>query len=201
MTESATERADAGAQPGRPTGPRAIGTAAPAVDTSVDRRTGEPRRPAVVWVAASLLYAGVALAVAGMLWSFWTAIDSFETAAWLTGTTPTEPGSGLRVLMVSGLFASTLLVGAAALIAGYYGWRGYRWARVAGVLATAVSFLTLLVNPLASSGIAAIALGALLFWLPPAGRFFERWHQRRHPQAGRPAIVGRVVYGPLPRFR
>ena len=40
------------------TAPRAIGTATRAVDPTVDARTGEPRRPAVVWAASGLFFAG-----------------------------------------------------------------------------------------------------------------------------------------------
>lgn len=179
----------------------AIGTVAAARDTALDPRTGEPRRPALVWVSAGLFDAGVVTVTVGLLWSFWHSVRTFEAAAWLNRVVETEPGDLLRVAMVTGLFAIAMVVGAASLIAGYYAWLGYRWTRWAGLVAAALSPLALMMNPIAAWGIAPIAVAAALLWLPPVRTFFDRWHLRRHPAPATPMVATDVAYGPLPRYR
>lgn len=178
-----------------------IGTAVRTIATDVDARTGEPRRPGVVWAASGLFLTGLTLVVAGVLWAFWRSVREFPDAAWLTGVAPTEPGSLARVLMVSGLFAVTLLIGAGAIIAAHYGWRGFGWSRWAGVVAAVLSLLALLVNWVAWLGIPLIFAGAALLWTPPARVFSARWHLRRHPTPPVLAEPRDVHYGPLPRYR
>ena len=181
--------------------PRTIGTATASVDTTLHPHTGEPRCPAVVTIASASFFVGLAFVVAGLLWAFWRSVREFEQAAWLNGVVPTEPGSLLRVLMVTALFIATLLIGAGAIIAGHYAWRGFGWARWAGVIAAATALLALLVNWVAWIGIPLIALGAALLWTPPARAFFDRWHLRRHPSPPVIEAPESVQYGPLPRYR
>ena len=89
-----------------------------------------------------------------------------------------------------------------AVITGYYAWHGYGWTPRAGLVAVAVALLALMINPLASWGIAPIAVGAGLLWLPASGAFFARWHARRHPApVSVPDEPADVYYGPLPRYR
>lgn len=183
------------------TAPPAIGTAARAVDPTVDARTGEPRRPSVVGVASGLLFSGVAAVTAGVLWAWWRSIREFPEASWLTGVVETEPGALLRVLMVVALFAVVLLVGASSIIAGHYAWRGYGWARWAGVAAAGASLLALLVNWVSWIGIPLVWLGAGLLWVPGVRRWFDQWHLRRHPVPRVVEPAEDVFYGPLPRFR
>ena len=90
---------------------------------------------------------------------------------------------------------------AAALIAGYYGWHGYRWTRWAGLIAVPVAAAALLLHPVAWAGVPLVALGAAALWLPPTRRFFRRWHAVRHPEPHYPALGDEVAYGPLPRYR
>ena len=178
-----------------------IGTAARRVDAALDPRTGEPRRPAVVWAASVLFLTGLGFVVAGVLWAFWRSVREFPDASWLTGVVPTEPGSLTRVLMVTALFVATLLVGAATIIASHYAWRGFAWARWAGVVAAGTTLSALVVNPVAWIGIPLVLVGAVLLWTPPARSFFARWHARRHPV---PPVIedpAPVRYGPLPRYR
>lgn len=181
--------------------PRAIGTTTRTVDPTVDARTGEPRRPVVVWVAAGLFYVGIAFAVAGLLWAFWRSVREFPDAAWLNGVVPTEPGALVRVLMVTGLFVGVLLIGVASSIAGHYAWRGFGWARWAGVVAAGVSLLALMINWVAGIAIPLVLVGAVLLWTPPVRRWFAQWHLRRHPVAAPVEVPGDVFYGPLPRYR
>lgn len=181
--------------------PRPIGTAAPTVDAGLDPRTGEPRRPVLVQVASALFLTGVGLVVAGLLWAFWRSVHEFAEAAWLNGVVGTEPGSLARVLLVVALFVATLLVGAAAIIAGHYAWRGFRWSRWAGVVAAVASLLSLLLNWVAWLGIAPIVAGAALLWTPPVRAWFDRWWLRRHPAAPVVEAPTNVYYGPLPRYQ
>lgn len=166
-----------------------------------DAPLASPRRPWTVWTAAAFLYAAVATVVAGLLWASWQSIHSFADSAWLNGVVPTEPGAGLRVLMVTALYAITIVVGAAALITGYYGWQGFGWTRWSALVALAVSFLALMINPLASWGIAGVAAGVVLLWLPATTRYHRDAHAWRHPTAEPAAVMGEVTYGPLPRYR
>lgn len=178
-----------------------IGTVTASKDTTVDPRTGEPRRPVLVWIATALLYAGAATVTTGLLWAFWHSVHAWEQAAWLNNIVPTEPGDLIRVAIVTGLFAIAMAIDAAALIAGYHAWRGYRWSRWAGIVAVVLSIAGLAINPIAAWGMAPIALGAALLWLPPVRRFLDRWHVRRHPQPLPPVTACDVQYGPLPRYR
>lgn len=179
----------------------AIGTVAASRDTTIDARTGEPRRPLWVWVSAALLHVGTATITVGLLWAFWGSVRTFEEAAWLNRVVPTEPGALLRVLMVTALFVVTLLIGAAASITAYYGWWGHRWTRWAGVITIALAPLALMINPVASWGIVPLVVGAALLWLPPVTRWFERWWVRRHPAPSVPGTADAVQYGPLPKYR
>ena len=176
----------------------AVVTASPTV---LDPRTGEPRRPWQARVASGLLYLGAALAMAGLLWAMWTSIGRFAEAAWLHRVVPTELGDLLRVALVAGTTATALVVTSAAAIPAYYAWWGYAWTRWAGLVAAALSPLTLMMNPLAMGAIVPIVLGAGLLWLPPLRRFFAEWLAVRHPELLPPAISGDVYYGPLPRYR
>ncbi|WP_300083339.1 hypothetical protein [Propioniciclava sp.] len=186
-------------QPEQPT----IGTVVAQRDATINPRTGEPARPWSIWAATALLYTGTALVFAGLGVAFWVGIDiaSFNSATWLHSVVPAEPGSLVRVALVTGEFVIAMLVGAGALIAGYYGWWGYRWSRWAGLVAVAVALGALVLNPLAYGGIAAIAVGAGLLWLPGSQAFLTRWHVRRNPAPPEPTIVDDVYYGPLPRYR
>lgn len=185
-----------------------IATVAAASDGSLNPRTGEPRRPWSAWVATVLLYLGVAAVVAGLLWTWWLSVDRWDEASWLHPWISDAAGersrgeiAWIRAGLAVGEFAVTLLIGAASLIAGYYGWRGYRWTRWAGCVAAVLGFAALLLNPVAWAGIPPVVLGAVALWLPPTGRFFRRWDAVRHPEPTYPEIADRVAYGPLPRYQ
>lgn len=186
-------------QPEQPT----IGTVVAQRDATINPRTGEPARPWSVWASAALFSVGTALVFVGLGVAFWVGIDMalFNSTTWLHSAFPTGPGSLVRVALVTAEFVLALLIGAAALIAGYYGWWGYRWSRWAGLVAVAVALGALVLNPWAYGGIAAIAVGAGLLWLPASQAFLARWHVRRNPAPPEPTIVDDVYYGPLPRYR
>lgn len=178
----------------------AVVTAQP--DRSVHPVTGEPRRPWSIWAAVSLSYAGVATVVVGMLVAFYASkdVDRFAGATWLNGVVDTEPGSLIRIAMVTGLFAVTMAIAAGALIAGYYAWRGYRWTRVASLVAIGVGLTSLLGNIWMIASLLPIALAAGAIWLPSSTAFFDAWHARRHPAPQRRAEGADIFYGPLPRY-
>ena len=167
----------------------------------LDPRTGEPRRPWAVRVASGALDLGGTLAIAGLLQAMWLSVDTFADAAWLHRVVATEPGDLVRVALVTATTVVALVVTAAAVVTAYYAWWGYGWTRRAGLVAVALAPLTLMMNPLAAAGIAPIALGAALLWLPVAREFSERWRALRHPVVPESTVPGDVFYGPLPRYR
>lgn len=171
-------------------------------DTSVHPVTGEPRRPWSIWAAVAASYAGVATVVVGVLVAFFHSKDvtQFAGAAWINGIVTTEPGSLIRVAMVTGLFAVMLLISAGAVIAGYYAWCGYSWTRRASLVAVGVSLLSLLGNLWMALCIAPLAVAAGMIWLPKSRAFFAAWHARRHPAQRTPVGEHEVFYGPLPRY-
>jgi hypothetical protein len=175
---------------------------APVVGVPDDPRTGEPRRPRTVVLASVLSLAAVANLVVGLLLVYWRAVpkDSFAEASWLMGQFVTEPGSLGRVLLAVAVTVITLLVAAPIAITGYYGWAGYRWSRICGLIGAVLSAGALTLNPAAWSTIPLAVLGAALLWTRPATGFFTAWRARRHPlQTFAPPTV-EVHYGPLPRY-
>ena len=189
-----------------------IATVTAAPDAGLNPRTGEPRRPWSVWASAVLLYLAAADAVAGLLVGFWLSLETFADAAPLhglaldaleaLGAKPDQAGvAAASAGIVAVDFVLMLLVCAGALIAGYYGWRGYAWARWAGVVALGVSLLALLLHPVAWAVPALAALGAGALWLPVSRRFAAAWQAVRHPAPVYPAIRDDVFYGPLDRYR
>lgn len=171
-------------------------------DRAVHPVTGEPRRPWSIWAAVALSYLGVATVVVGMLLAFYASkdIDRFAGATWLNGVVETEPGSLIRIAMVTGLFTVTMAIAAGALIAGYHAWRGHSWTRIASLVAIGVGVLSLLGNVWMIASLLPIALAAGAIWLPSSKAFFDAWHARRHPTLERRAAGADIFYGPLPRY-
>lgn len=167
----------------------------------LDPRTGEPRRPWLAWLAGGLFFAGTAVVGVALLLLMWDSVYRFAEAGWLNRVTPTELGDPFRVVLVLGDFAIALIIGVAGSIAGYYGWAGHRWARVAGLIALALGAGTFALNWLAPWALVPLAAGALIWWLPPLARFFAEWDAVRHPQPAAAPQLEPVHYGPLPRFR
>ncbi len=167
----------------------------------VDPRSGEPRRPALAWLAAGLHVAAAAVVTVALLVVMWDSVRRFPEASWLHRTTATNLGDPVRILLVVGDFAIALAIGAAASVAGFYGWAGHRWARWAGLVALALAGGTFALNWLAPWALLPLAAGALLWWLPPLRGFFTAWDAVRHPRPRPAAEPGRVLYGPLPRYR
>jgi hypothetical protein len=175
--------------------------AVPDVAWPMDLRTGEPRRPWSAWAGGALLFAAAALITVALLLVMWDSIRRFPEASWFNRVTPTNLGDPLRILLAVGDFAIAVAIAAPATIAGYYGWAGYRWARVAALIALVLGGGSFALNWLAPWVLLPLALGALALWAPPTGRYFSAWHGVRHP-APRPEPEAETVrYGPLPRYR
>lgn len=166
-----------------------------------DPRTGEPKRPWVIWASAASFFLATGVIGVAIAWVYWDAVNRFAEASWLMGQWPTEPGSGWRVLLAIAVTLVAITVGGVASVVGYYGWAGYQWTRVGGLVAVALACLSLLLNQVAWAAIPLCVLGAGLLWLPAAGRFFAAWHARRHPAPTFAPPIGSVAYGPVPRFR
>ena len=175
--------------------------AKPVKAAPVNPRTGEPRRPVVVWVAAGAQAAAVGCFGVSLGMVYWTAVDRFEEASWLMANVPAPMASLEQVLLAVAVTAAALIGSIAAVVAGFYAWDGYRWTRVAALIAWVLSGLALLLNVVAWPAIGLTALAAVLLWLPPAGAFFEAWCRRRHPERVFAVAPTEVFYGPLPRYR
>jgi hypothetical protein len=171
------------------------------IGVPINPRTGEPRRPVLVVVAAVLCWLAVAITAASVLWVYWDAISRFSEASWLMGQFVTEKGSLERVLLAVAVTVVAILIGTANAIVGWYALTGYRWTRIAGIISAVLSFGALVLNQLGWYAIPAAVIGAVLLWLPPANRFFIAWTARRHPQEVFAPPTVDVVYGPLPRYR
>ncbi|PKQ22609.1 MAG: hypothetical protein CVT65_12550 [Actinobacteria bacterium HGW-Actinobacteria-5] len=175
----------------------------PVIGVPDDPRTGEPRVPRTVVLASVLSFLSVANVVAGLLLVYWDAVprDNFPNASWLMGQFVTEPGSTGRVLLAVAVTVITLLITVPLAITGYYAWAGYRWSRISGTIAAALSLGALTLNLYAWSAIPLAVVAAVLLWLPPASRYFLAWWVRRHPQQVFAPPTVDVFYGPLPRYR
>lgn len=167
-------------------------------------RTGEPRRPVVLGVAAVLLYLAAAACLAVYGWHWWLAAhpETYHTSAWLIEWTSPDPGKWLSLTLEGALAAAVALASGAAGIAGFQAWSGRRWSRWAGLVAVAlVGGFTALTSwwGLAAAGLAVV--GAGLLFLPPVTRYFEQWAQVRAEQPLEYRRPERIFYGRLPRFR
>lgn len=165
----------------------------------------EPKRPWSIWAAWACFHASAAAVVAGLLWGFWLSVREFDRAALLHRLlgdikVPADQVPLVKVGIVTGLFAIAMIICTAQVIAGRYGFEGYRWTRWAGIIAAVVAGAAILMNEIAWAAVPLAVLGAIALWLPPSNRFFAAWHALRHPEPAYPTIVDNVVYGEIPRF-
>lgn len=163
-------------------------------------RTGEPQRPGVIILATLTSLAAVAAQIAALLWTYWNAVENYDTAAWLFAQF-SELSTLARVGLVAAVTTTTLIAAAAASITGFYAWWGYSWTKIAGIVAAATSLLALLLNPVGWAAIPLTLAAAILLWLPGATVFFEAWQRHRHPDPAFRPPVESVWYGPLPKYR
>lgn len=167
-------------------------------------RTGEPRRPAVLLIAAVAAYlAAAAFAVTyGLHW--WRAAhpDTYPTSARLVEWVAPEPGKWLSLTLEGVLAAALVLAAGSVAVAAFQAWNGWRWSRWAGLVALAFAgaFTAITTNwAFIGLGLAVVAM-ALLF-LPPVTRYFREWEAVRAEQPTPYRRPARIYYGRLPRFR
>ncbi len=173
---------------------------------ALDPRTGEPRRPWTIRLAAAACWLSAGTLAVALLGVYWGSIQWFAQASWIYGQVMVGAGSLseviLREVLASiGLTVVVLAMVVSSVITGYYAWHGYPWTRWAGMVSGGLSLLGLLISPVAWAAIPLAVLGAAALWLPAASEFFDAWTQRRHPRGTFSAPVDAVSYGPLPRYR
>jgi hypothetical protein len=176
----------------------------PAVGSyTVSPRTGEPIRPLVLGISCGLLVAGAVVSSVGLVKVLWDAatVTGYHTAARVLEWTKPEPVSFLTIAMVLTIGAIGAVVATAAGAIAYNAWNGRRWTRIGGIVAFAISALTILLNPLAMVAMFPIAIGAGLLWLPQVGRYLAAWGTIRTAPAVRRGWAENVMYGILPRYR
>ncbi|MGV8849348.1 MAG: hypothetical protein ACOH16_07360 [Propionibacteriaceae bacterium] len=168
----------------------------------VSARTGEPSRPVLLGLAVGLLVAGGVVSSAGLVKVLWdcATVTGFHTAARVLEWTKPNPVSFLTIVMVLTIGAIGAAVATAAGTIAYNAWHGRGWTRIGGLVALAISALTILLNPLAMVAIIPIAIGAGLLWLPQVGRYFAVWRAIRTSPLIRRGWAENVVYGTLPRY-
>jgi hypothetical protein len=186
---------------------RAIDVLAPYTPTvgayPVSPRTGEPIRPVALGISSGLLVAGAVVSSVGLVKVLWDAatVTGYHTAARVLEWTKPEPVSFLTIVMVLTIGAIGALVATSAGAIAYNSWSGRRWTRIGGIVAFAISALTILLNPLAMVAMIPVAVGAGLLWLPKVGLYFAAWGAIRTAPAMRRGWAENVRYGILPRYR
>jgi len=204
MTDQVSEGEDHLGDPGAHQAIDVLAPYRPAVGAfPVSSRTGEPQRPVMLGIACALLVAGAVVSSVGLVKVLWDAatVTGYYTAARVLEWTKPNPVSFLTIVMVLTIGAIGALVATAAGAIAYNAWNGRRWTRIGGIVAFAISALTILLNPLAIVAMAPIAIGAGLLWLPQIGRYFSAWGTIRTAPAVRRGWATNVVYGILPRYR
>lgn len=167
----------------------------------IDPRTGEPRRPFLIWLAAGLGLVSLVFVIGALGLVMWNSIEGFAEASWVNGRMETDPGSWVRVAfsVVNAVIGAA--VGGATAFVGYHIFIGAEWTKWGALAATAVSAASLMLTPLAAISIVPIAISAILVWLPPCRRYFAAWTALRADRTPPLEVPERVYYGPLPRYR
>ena len=193
-------------QPIGPDGKKVIATLPPidALEPALDisEATGQPRRNPVMLVGASLLYASSLVIVVAFGKFWWDAINitDFHASARLLTWTEPRPGSWQSVVWVCVLALMSAAIVAAPAVAAFQAWNGYRWSRIAGLIAAALSLLAFLLNTWALVAIALAVAGAAVLWLRPVSAYFDQWAAFRAEEPRHPQVFEAVKYGRLPRY-
>lgn len=167
-------------------------------------KTGEPRRPALVVVAAVILYTSIAALAFAYGWHWFRAAysETYPISAHLTRWAEPEPGKWVS-LAFEFLYAGLVGIAAgAAGVVGFHAWNGYRWTRAWGIVAVALAgVVALLMNLFALIAVGLVVVGAALLWTPSITRYFSEWAEVRAKEQPRYRRPERIYYGRLPRFR
>lgn len=165
--------------------------------------TGQPHRHPVMILADVFLYGASAVSAVALGFFWWRAIHmaSFANSAHLIEMINPRPGSAASVFSVVGVMIMAVITVAAPAIAAFNAWNGHRWSRVAAIVATVLGCLAFFLHPLAWWAVPLAAVGAVILWLPPVGRYFANWRAFRTVERPVHSLYTDVTYGPLPRFR
>jgi len=204
MTDQGTVTEDHLGDPGAHQAIDVLAPYKPAVGAyPVSDRTGEPVRPVLLAASCILLVSGAVVSSVGLVKVLWDAatVTGYQTAARVLEWTKPDPVSFLTIVMVLTIGAIGAVVATAASAIAYNAWNGRRWTRIGGIVALAISALTILLNHVAMVAMIPIAIGAGLLWLPQVGRYFAAWGTIRTAPAMRRGWAQNVRYGILPRYR
>lgn len=195
-------------RPVQAAGPKVIATLPPIEELNdevpLSPRTGQPRRPAVLLVAAVLSYLAASALALSYAIHWWDAVhpDTYPTSARLIEWVDPDPGKWLSLTLEVVLAAAAVVAAGATAVAGFQAWNGWRWARWAGPVAVAlVGAFALVVNNWALVGVGLAAVSAALVFLPPVSRYLGQWDRVRSEQPERYRRPAWIFYGRLPRFR
>ena len=174
------------------------------LETPLSPRTGEPRRPAVLWIASALLYLSVVAVAFSYGWHWYRAAypEHYAISAHLTQWVEPDPGKWFSLTLEFVYTGLALLAAGAAGVTGFQAWNGRRWSRIAGLVAIALAGVqTLLVNQYGYIALGIVAVGVGLLFLPPVSRYLQEWDELRSLGAPRYRRPETVYYGRLPRYR
>ncbi|HJE52525.1 MAG TPA: hypothetical protein K8V15_11230 [Tessaracoccus flavescens] len=188
------------------TEPKQIATLPPIEEISGDvprsPRTGEPRRPAVVLVAAVASYLAVAALAFTYGWHWYRAVypATYPGSSRLVRWIEPDPGKWLS-LTLEGALAVALIVAAGAVgVAGFQAWNGWPWSRwmaLAGVVLTAG--FTAITNDYGYIGLGLAVVVAVLTFLPRT--YYQQWRDIRAERTEPYRRPDGIFYGRLPRYR
>lgn len=174
------------------------------LETPLSPRTGEPRRPVVLGIAAAVLYLTVVAVGFSYGWHWYRAAysETYPISAHLTQWIEPDPGKWLSLTLEFVYAGLALLAAGAAGVTGFQAWNGRRWARLGALIALVLAALqTLLVNQYGYIALGIVAVGGALLFLRPVSRYLGEWDEVRSRQPVRYRRPASVYYGRLPRYR
>lgn len=167
-------------------------------------RTGEPRRPAVLLVAAVILYLVVPAVAFAYGWHWYRAAfqEHYPISSHIVQWLDPEPGKWLSLTLEFVHAGVAGLAAAAAGVVGFHAWNGHRWTRWGVVIALALNGLVAtLTNLYGLIGVGLVVAGAALLFLPRISYYFREWDEVRAHEQERYRRPATIHYGRLPRFR
>ena len=188
------------------TEPKQIATLPPIEEISGDvprsPRTGEPKRPVTLAVAAVAAYLAAGAMTLAYAWHWYRAVypatypGSSRIVRWLEP----DPGKWLSLTIEGGLALGLILAAGAVGVVGFQAWNGWGWSRGAGLAALALAGgYTAILNDWAFIGLGLAAVVAVLVFLPT--RYYRQWQQVRSERGEPYRRPESIFYGRLPRFR
>ena len=174
------------------------------VEVPLSPRTGEPRRPAMITVAAVLCYVAIAAIAFSYGWHWYRAAftTTYPVSAHLTQWVEPEPGKWVSLFLEFVYAGLAGLAGGAAGVVGFHAWKGRRWTKIGGFVAIGIIGITaLLMNKFALIALGIVAVASALLWLPPVRRYFSQWAALDAEAPVRYRRPTQIHYGRLPRFQ